>query len=241
MPDSRNKKQKKHNSPLIVEIAGLAGAGKTTLARLMSQRYENILIGPEIELRKINHIPAFVLQSPLLLPVLLQRLPASRWYTWDEIKYMTYLNGWTRMLSGLTENRNIVILLDHGPVFKLATLNAFGPERLKHQAAENWWNRMFDQWARTLDIVIWLDAPENVLNDRINNRDQKHAVKGKSEKEAIGFLDLYRESYEQILTSLKTHNQGPAFFQFDTSSNPIEKVLDEVLNICNAHLSETSN
>ena len=230
---------KTQDTSLIVEIVGLAGAGKTTLVRLMSQLNGNIQVGPELKLRKIDHIPTFIAQTYSLLPVLFQQYPGSRWFTWDEIKSMAYLKGWPQLLSRQAMNQNAVILLDHGPVFKLATLHAFGPERLRNRSNEKWWDAMFEQWAQALDVVVWLDAPDTVLRNRINNRVQKHAVKGKSQQEAHNFLALYRESYEQILASLKTR-KGPAFFQIDTFSNPIEHVLDEVLNICNIRLVEKS-
>lgn len=228
MLDVRKNNRKKQKTPLIVELVGLAGAGKTTLSRLMSQQMRRILIGPELELRKINHIPIFAAQAPSLLPVLLQSCPTSRRFTWDEIKAMAYLNGWPRVLDLQVTNQNVIIILDHGPIFKLATLNAFGPERLKKQGAEKWWNKMFEQWAHTLDMIVWLDAPDSVLRDRINNRNQKHIVKGKSGQETERFLDIYRKSYEQILATLNSYG-GPTFYQFDTSCNPIEIVVDEIL------------
>lgn len=228
MLDARKINRKKQKTPLIVEIVGLAGAGKTTLSRLMSQQKGRILIGPELELRKINHIPIFAAQAPSLLPVLFQSCPTSRWFTWDEIKAMAYLNGWPRVLDQQATNQNVTILLDHGPIFKLATLNAFGPERLKKQSAEKWWKNMFEQWANTLDMIVWLDAPDTILRDRINKRVQKHIVKGKTQQETERFLATYRKSYEQILAALKSYS-GPTFHQFDTSSNPIENVVDEIL------------
>ena len=45
--------------PLIVELVGLAGSGKTTLSRALNHESEKIRIGSEIELRKIKHIPVF--------------------------------------------------------------------------------------------------------------------------------------------------------------------------------------
>jgi shikimate kinase len=220
----------KPNSRLIAELVGPAGAGKTTLARVLGQRDENILVAADLELRKIGHLSIFVANVPLLLPVLLRRCQASRWFTWDEIKALGYLTGWPRVLRQEATNNRTAILLDHGPVFKLATLNAFGPDRLRSQAFEKWWHTMFVQWASVLDLVIWLDAPDTVLAERINRRRQRHAVKGKSEREASRFLAHYRASYEQILAKLTAYG-GPRLLQFDTSQVSIEQIVDEVLAI----------
>ena len=211
-----------------MELVGLAGAGKTTLSRALSRRSEKIQIGAEIELRKLKHIPVFVRNAPPLLPIILHWSRDSRSFTWEEIKYLVYLNGWPHVLGQQAARGDGTILLDHGPIFKLATLNAFGPEYLKTESIETWWNNMFKQWASTVDIVIWLDAPDTILEKRINSRSQRHAVKGKTEAEVLQFLARYRMSYEEILAKLMT-DCGPALFRFDTSQTTLEQVVDEVL------------
>src|SRR3990170_4780587 len=145
----------RQKSPLIVELVGLAGVGKTTLSRALSQRDEKILVAADLELRKREHIPIFVGHVPFLLPVFLRRCRSSRWFTWDEIKAMVYLKGWPRVLRQESARSGKAILLDHGPVFKLATLNEFGPEKLRTEEYKLWWNDMFKQWASIMDIVIW--------------------------------------------------------------------------------------
>lgn len=223
---------------LIAELVGPAGAGKTTLSRILSERDERILIGAEIELRKMEHIPIFVGNAPFLLPVFLRRCRPGRWFAWDEIKAMVYLRAWPRVLRQQATNNGTTILLDHGPIFKLATLHAFGPERLKSQGFEKWWTRMLKQWAYTLDMVIWLDAPDALLVERINTRSKWHVVKGESEQEAYEFLARYRASYEQIRAELAAYGR-PTLLQFDTNQASIEQIVDKVLVTC--HLKPGGN
>ena len=141
---------------------------------------------------------------------------------------MVYLKAWPRVLTQQAWNNGTVILLDHGQVFKLATLLAFGPDKLRCEDFEKWWNSMLKQWAYTLDTVIWLDAPDTLLVERINRRSQRHVVKGQSEQEAYGFLARYRASYEEIMAELRA-NGGPTLLQFNTSQASIEQIVDEVL------------
>ena len=217
---------------LIMELVGPAGAGKTTLSRVLTHRNPKIQIGSDIELRKTKYVPVILRNTISLLPVFLRQIRHGRRFTWDEIKYLLYLEGWPDVLRQEATDRTSTVLLDHGPVFKLATLNEFGPENLKTDDFEIWWNRMFKQWASTLDMVIWLDAPDLVLDQRINSRDQRHSVKGRSESEVVHFLARYRTSYEEILAKLRIAG-GPRLLQFDTSRTSIEQVAEEILSAFN--------
>lgn len=217
---------------LIIELVGPAGAGKTTLSRVLTHRNPMIQIGSDIELRKTKYIPVILRNTMSLLPIFLKSIRNDRHFTWEEIKYLIYLAGWREVLRQEAADGATAVLLDHGPVFKLATLNEFGPESLKTDQFANWWDRMFKQWASTLDLVIWLDAPDTILDERINSRDQRHSVKGKSESEVVHFLARYRTSYEEILAKLRIAG-ATQLLQFDTSRTSIEQVADEILSALN--------
>jgi deoxyadenosine/deoxycytidine kinase len=156
------------------------------------------------------------------------------------MKAMVYLKGWPAVLGQQTTDNGMVILLDHGPIFKLATLHAFGPPRLQSSGFESWWQRMFKQWACTLDMIIWLEAPTELLVERINGRNQRHAVKGKAEGEAYDFLSHYQTAYEQILAKVSVY-KAPTLLQFDTQQTPIEQIVDEILVTINDVSSIPSN
>jgi shikimate kinase len=214
--------------PSIIELVGPAGAGKSTLARLLSQCDKDIFIAADFQMRKIDHAPYFMRSIPFLTTVLLNRCQDRPGYTWEQIKFLVYLKSWTSVVRHPTLSRYSAILLDHGPVFKLATLNAFSPERISGQACDHWGRALLHQWANTLDLIIWLDAPDAVLRERINQRKQAHAVKDKSERVAYDFLARYRSSYDVILEEL-TAKGVPTILRFDTSQSSIEQIADWLL------------
>ena len=217
---------------LIIELVGPAGAGKTTLSRVLTRRNPMIQLGSDIELRKTKYIPIILRNTISLLPIFLRQIRHGRRFTWDEIKYLIYLGGWPEVLRQEAADDANALLLDHGPVFKLATLNEFGPESLKTGQFASWWGTMFRQWASTLDMVVWLDAPDTILEQRINSRDQRHSVKGKSEPEVVHFLERYRTSYEETLAKLRISGTT-RLLQFDTSRTSIEQVADEIFSALN--------
>jgi len=212
---------------LVVELIGPAAVGKSTLIRALSDCDERFELGLDLERRKFGHILYFLTNLFRSLPTLLKQYRNGRWFTGAEIKMIVYLMGWHRQLRGQAE-RGAIPLLQNGPAFKLVRLHAFGPDHMKSQSFDGWWERMLKQWATTLDIVIWLDAPDEVLLDRVRARDRWHALKMKSETEAHEFLARYRKSYERIIPVLVAED-GPSLLRFDTDQESPSQIIDKVL------------
>jgi shikimate kinase len=218
----------KQKFPLIGEVVGLAGSGKTTLAHALNQRDARVQIVPDFELRNPSQWPIFASQLPFLMTHICTHSRAERRFTWDELKALIYLNTWPALLQRQQTRGDGAILLNHGPLFKLATLAAFGPASLWSSNFASWWRQQFEQWAATLDLVIWLTAPDPTLIERINTRTQRHAIKGKSTGEAQLFLTRYQHGYEQVLAKLMAHG-GPTLLHFDSSQRSVEQIADEVV------------
>jgi hypothetical protein len=215
--------------PRIVEIVGPAGTGKTELSRVLGRRSKRIVIGAPPDVRSVVALPFFIRNGLLLMPTILRLYQNnSRWPTRREIAWMIELRGWHRVLGQGVSNEGAVIVLDQGPVFLLSWLYEFGPESLKSQRSEKWWDSMIKQWAATLDMVIWLDAPNTVLVERINARNKAHRVKGRSEQETYRFLARWRTSFEQIVAKL-TANCGLRVLRFDTEQESLDQIVDKVL------------
>ncbi len=212
--------------PFVVELVGPPGSGKTTLLRVLCQRDNKIL--PGIRLHKATYIPFFISKVFYWLPIFLSRYSHSRWFTWGELRALTYLSGWLQALERRTAIDDAVTVLDHGPIFRLALLREFGPEMIKSGLDDKWWNRVFAQWAKTLSLVIWLDASDSALLKRIHNRNQTHRVKGKPEHDVYEFLARYRSAYRDIIGKLAAHH-GPALLCFDTEKQSPEQIAGEVL------------
>ncbi len=219
------------SSPLIMELVGPAGAGKTTLSRALSRSDEDIVLGPDIELRKVSHIPVFIRGISSSLPLFLDQKKSNRQPTWTELKDIAYLEGWTDVLKRMPSSKGKIVLLDQGPVFRMATLHEFGPALLKSEKSNTWCHHLYKQWASTLDILIFLDTSDAILIERINTRTKKHGIKGKSELETQKFLMQYRMSYKNVLSELSLCN-GPTILEFDTSKISIDQIVEEVLAVC---------
>jgi len=210
----------------VVEILGLAGTGKTTLSGLLSQRNKEVSVG--VRLRKISYIPFYINLAYLFLPAYLHRIRTSRRITRGEIRAMVYLEAWHHAFERQKPNGGEIYVLDHGPIYRLALLREFGPESIRSQSFSNWWGRMLNRWAATLDMVVWLDAPDVTLLKRIHKRNRWHVVKELSDEEGLEYLTRFRKAFEQIVAMLPTGN-GPTIIRLDTDREPETRTVERIL------------
>jgi shikimate kinase len=211
----------------VAEVIGPAGAGKSTLLRALSQREKRIL--PDIRLPKRVSIPILIRDTTTFLPTFLRYYRHSRWFTWRETRSMVYLSGWHQVLKHRAPRNDSVTVLDQGPIFRLALLREFGPELTHGDVYIKWWNNMLNQWAATLQLVIWLDAPDAVLFQRVNSRTELHRVKGQPEQDAYQYFGRYRTSYQQVIERMKAI-QGPRLLCVNTHQTPVDRIVDRVLD-----------
>ncbi|BAY24260.1 thymidylate kinase [Calothrix sp. NIES-2100] len=219
-------KQEANQKPLIVEFLGPAGAGKTTLLRALKQSHPNIKEG--VIANEIDCIPYLITNTLLFFPTFISQYQHTRWFTWKETRSMIYTQVWHEILEREKDNKNLAILFDHGPLFRLARLLACGPDITKSPIYQEWSNKILAQWMNTLDIVVWLDAPNTVLLQRVHNRDTWHEVKEKSDIEGHNFLENYRRVYEEIITQIKS-NSPIKILHFNTSEKSVEHIANETL------------
>ena len=213
-------------APRVVEVAGLAGAGKTTLALALCGRDQRFSIG--IRLRRRSYLPFAARALRLFLPVYARHYRHTRWFTREELRAIVYLEAWLQALSRQPASPGAITILDHGPIYRLAWLQEFGPAIARSRRFTQWSETVLDRWSARLNLVLWLDAPDAVLVQRIEARDRWHAVKGRSAQEAERFLARYRASYERVLARLAASG-GPAVLRFDSQRESLEQIVDDVL------------
>jgi adenylate kinase family enzyme len=215
----------------VIEIVGPAGAGKTTLYQALSRYPESIRLENFPDVRKAADAPFFILNGLRLMPSLLRlyRLD-SRQLTRREFAWMTILGGWAALLRKESNHGNKALILDQGPIYLLTEMRLFGPEYLRQKAAERIWQDLYGRWKSTLHMVVWLDASDQILLDRIRNRRQEHIVKTQPATVVYEFLDRYRAEYELILSALTAHETGLKVLRFDTGQQSPKAIKNQFLS-----------
>jgi broad-specificity NMP kinase len=222
--------QKMKRRPMIIELIGPPGVGKTTLAEALLKRDNRIRVDIFPYFRRVQHIPFFVGSFLSLSPTLihLYRSRNSDWLSRRDIALMTILQGWPRLLGRSGSGSDTIVVLEEGAVCLLAKLQGFGSHLLQTESAGKWWAHMCKQWAETLDLVIRLDTPTPTLVKRIRARGLAHEIDELTDAEAARYIAHIRAAQEHILSFLMAAKNGPRMLCFSTVEATPDQICEQV-------------
>lgn len=208
--------------PLVFELVGPAGSGKTTLLRTLGQRDHGI--------RTVVRIPTrrYLATAFRLLPTFISIHRPYRGLQWKEMKRILYLGALHQLLRQETFTNYRAVVLDEGPVYMLSRLRVFGGEAIESRTFQKWWRGAISEWADTIDGIVWLDAEDPILADRIRTRDQPYPVKDVSDSSVRNFLARYRAAFDYVIKELTT-GDGPRVFRFVTDGQSSDQIADKIL------------
>lgn len=209
--------------PFTAEIVGPAGAGKSTLTKLLRERNATIRTG-----LSIWGLPRRLLGTSTFwsLPDLVALTRRGK-ITHEDLKLVIQINALGRLLRRESEKGYRGLVLDEGGVFGLAKLRAFGSGS-RVSASLGWMSGLLDQVGPTLDAIIWLDAPNAVLTGRIRERDKPHRTKNLSDAEICDHLDRYRDAFERVVAELSQRSQIK-IIRFRTDRDLLEDIAKHIL------------
>lgn len=211
--------------PRRLEILGVAGTGKSTLACALADDVPTCRVADSLHTRLPAHWPYVAHGLPRVLPLLLRTGRRRPVLSWEEVKYVLYVAEWSRFLNARPEHRAGLTVLDQGPLFGLARLLWGGKPATRSPQFQRWLARMVAHWSEELDLVVWLDASEDVLVERINFREQRHEAKGQVRERALELLQRHRDAYGRVLDEVQRVGRLP-IRRLDTSTtSPQELAL----------------
>jgi hypothetical protein len=231
MIPASNSGEPNHKKPKVMEIVGLAGAGKTTLYKALGNYPELLRLCRYPKVNKIKDAPFFIRYGLRLLPSIFRLYSRpSRQLSQREFAWLTILEGWPFILQKDVKQIQQSMIMDQGPVYLLAELREFGPEFLMSEKAEKFWQKIYCRWASTLDFIVWLDAEDTYLMERINLRAKKHLVKHEPEPVVLDFLVRFRRAYENVVSMLGNCTNGPRVLRFNTHELRPEEIVTHLLS-----------
>ena len=171
-----------------IEIVGVAGTGKSTLARTLADRDPGNRIADSLHTRTSAHWAYVAHSAPRVLPLVARSARVRPAFDWEETKFIVYVTEWRRFLRRACRDDSGLVVLDQGPIFALARLLWGRKPVTATPEFEHWLDEQVAGWSVDLDGIVWLVAPEEVLLGRINEREQDHEAKGRSIREGLDVL-----------------------------------------------------
>jgi hypothetical protein len=221
--------------PLLMELAGVAGAGKSALSRALHRRDPAVRAG--FEIWQLPH--RWLLANGLLcLPTLLGCARACRWSCREEAIHILRLHTLSWWLSLESSKGYKALPLEEGAVYVLAWLYAFGHNGARSRRMERWWRAALQRWAARLDVIIWLDAPDAVLAQRIRTRNGTHPCAGWADQPLYEFFARWRAGYQYVVSRL-AGPCGPKVMKFATDQESTDRIADRILTSLNGTPSTT--
>ncbi len=209
---------------VVAEIIGPSGAGKSTLSGLLKVRNPTIKTG-----LTIWGLPRFLLVKSILisLPKLARLRIEDKDFNSEQGKQIVRLQAFYEFIKG-QDNTAGSYFFDEGAVFAISKLHA--DQQKFSLLMEQWEEEILDRWAQMFNTIVWLDASDEVLIERIRRRSKSHRMKAKSDSEVIEFLKRYREAYENVVRKLSERDRIN-ILKFDTENRDIEDIADEISSI----------
>jgi hypothetical protein len=209
-------------TPLLVELAGPAGVGKSTLSRALLGR-GGIAKGTIWGLP----VPSLLGNGVRLLPLLLRNCRRTRSLLWDESRHMVRLATLHRAPAGTVLAGTRIVVYDEGPIFALAWLRGFGHEIMRSEASEAWWQATLRDWATVMDVVVVVEASDVLLARRIRTRPHPHEVKEFSDPEIVAWMARFRSALSWVLAGLAREG-GPVVLRVTTDREPPGMLAERV-------------
>jgi deoxyadenosine/deoxycytidine kinase len=210
--------------PRIIEIVGPAGAGKSTVLRSLSRRDPRIRA--EIEVGRFDHASALAPRAFNLVPVALNLAVRAPRFLWDNARHIARLEGLDAVVTAPQLGSDEVVVLSEGPLFLMTRL-FLAAEQLP--TTSPWFREMWDtavaRWRGRLDLVVWLDAPDTVLLQRIRSRAKRHRMKAAGDAAAKQFLTDYRRGYHRVLCACPPARH----LRLDSAASSPEQLADQIL------------
>jgi len=124
-------------------------------------------------------------------------------------------------------------VFDQGPAYTLTRLAEAIERRESIDTVRSWWEEQLAWWSRRLDLLVVLDAPDDVLLDRVRRRDKRHVVENLPDQDARTTLALQRARHVAVVNAIRLEGHC-VIVTADTHENDVSAIIDETRRVLDA-------
>ena len=204
----------------VIEVIGPAGSGKTSVARKLTIISNCIKTSVSWHDYRLSLLIVIFRRFSKILSLAIHRVPV------ENIKEIVGLEVDLDILlkhkdKYLLQCRDII--LEVGPVFKLAKL-------IMDENIQNitWMDEISHNIVNTLDLLVWIDAPNEILQHRVNSRAKEHIVKHETNEVMCEFFEEYRKCFAEVIDRC---NGNFPVKRFDTSKMTVDEISDAIRGV----------
>ena len=183
----------------VIEIIGVAGAGKSTLTKRLSENFPDW----EVCFRLPRFKTLFYQLQAVTRNILPLLLYSEKKTLFNNIKIIAHIYSTARYLSINKSYADKVIVFDQGVIFEYASLCNVGlcnaPKEYLKTINDGYMRKYFE----SIDVAVFLTAPDEVLYERVINRKINHRLKNFNEEETKDFFNGYNQVFNETKSNLK--------------------------------------
>lgn len=208
--------------PIIVEICGMPGAGKSTICHRMVEMHTDAQFGYRVSV--LGNWFTFIYEVLKLFPMYI-RLGFSGLFVFRLVK-LTRLKVLYKIINSQRHLSRKPIIFDQGPLYYQVFLLAIGSSFSPKECLKSWIARDISNWSKMLKGIIWLDAGEEMLLKRVCQRNQEHSLKTRTDAERREFIEGYRFAYSSVISMYE--RAGIPVLRISTEENDIDMTKDRI-------------
>lgn len=215
---------------IVVEIVGPPGCGKSSLARALEELEPRFVASERQTLKDVRRLPFRLIHTPTLASAVFRQLRLRHRFAIQEFRDTVYVDTWHRVLSRQARRSGSIVLADQGPVFKLARLRAFDLAGIDDAPFERWWASGCERWSRVVRLIVYLDAPDAVLLERVRAREKHHPLKKTDAAASEAYLASYRNGLESVIAALRRTGRT-RLIRLDAGDRSVSEIAAELLPV----------
>lgn len=200
------------------EVLGAPGAGKSTLLSALSQGPGDVVAVTRY--RSPAAAPAYLRAAVHLAPRLLPEVMAGR-TTRQRLNWALRLNASATVLRQHTRVDARLVLFDQGPVYTLVRL-------AQAQGRDAWWHTQAARWSGLLDVLVVVDAPDELLLERLVTRAKAHAYTSLDPADALQAIARDRDTCSAVIDVLSSQDHAPVVHRIDTARVALADAVRDV-------------